>query len=437
MRQYESYKDSGVEWIGKIPSQWKTMPLKRYGHFNKGLTFTKAELVDEGNAVVSYGQVHSKQNSGTTLSDELIRYIPDSIANNDNSIVRQGDFIFADTSEDLDGSGNVVYIDRDEKIYGGYHTVLFQTPDRDNKFLAYLFTTDCWRSQIRSRVSGVKVFSITQSILGMSSIILPPVKEQQAMVAYLDEKASRIDRIIKSREEKIKLLEELRTSIISHAVTKGIRKDVEMKDSGIDWIGRIPKHWEVRRLKYIGKAENGLTYSPKDVCDESGVMVLRSSNIQNEKIDLSDRVYVKSAPVNLLVKKGDIIICSRNGSVSLVGKSALVEDDIYATFGAFMLRLNTKYYSKYIYFLVSDAIKHYKGLYSTTTINQLTLGMFSQMYAPFAPSIEEQKEIANTILNRTKQIECNITKAHKEISLLKEYRNSLITEVVTGKRKVI
>ena len=204
MRQYDKYINPGLEWISRIPSHWSSMPLKRYGRFNKGLTFTKADLVEDGHPVVSYGQVHSKNNNGTHLNDELIRFVPERfIENSYNSFVRKGDFIFADTSEDLEGSGNVVYNDKDMLIYGGYHTVLFQTKNDDNRYLAYLFSTDCWRSQVRSRVSGIKVFSITQGILSMTNIILPPEDEQKVIADYLDEKTAKIDNIIRARKKKI------------------------------------------------------------------------------------------------------------------------------------------------------------------------------------------------------------------------------------------
>jgi type I restriction enzyme S subunit len=154
------------------------------------------------------------------------------------------------------------------------------------------------------------------------------------------------------------------------------------KDSGISWIGKVPEDWSVRRIKYIGYSENGLTYSPNDITKNAGVLVLRSSNIQNNRLAFDDNVYVKAAPKKLMLHKGDIIICSRNGSVSLIGKSALIEEDMNATFGAFMLRFHSKYNSKYIYYLVSDAISKYKGLFATTTINQLTKSALPRCIAP-------------------------------------------------------
>ena len=137
-----------------------------------------------------------------------------------------------------------------------------------------------------------------------------------------------------------------------------------------------------------------------------------------------------------MVRKGDIIICSRNGSVSLIGKSILIEKDMNATFGAFMLRFRSKYNSKYVYYLVSDTISKYKGLFATTTINQLTKNAIASMSCAFAPE-NEQTEIVDFIENELRKIERTLQKVHSEIALLREYKQSLISEVVTGKRKVI
>ena len=217
-------KDSGVEWIDKIPTDWEVLPLKRFGKMNKGLTFTKADIVDEGNPAISYGQVHSKSNDGVSLKEDLIRFVPDIfVLNAKKSIAYQGDFIFADTSEDFEGCGNCVYNDTGQPIYGGYHTIVLQTGSTDAKYLAYLFRTDYWRYQIRSRVYGVKVYSITQSILSLCSIIMPPVKTQKSIVSFLDKKCEEINISIDNAIAQINLLQEYKQSLITEVVT-GKRK---------------------------------------------------------------------------------------------------------------------------------------------------------------------------------------------------------------------
>ena len=155
--------------------------MKNLFSFGKGLPITKENLVKEGIAVISYGQIHFKNNSGTSVKDDLKRFVSESyLETNKSSLVNEFDFIFADTSEDMDGCGNCVYIDKQEKLFAGYHTIILRSLEKsDKKYLAYLFLTDAWRYQIRSRVSGIKVFSITQKILGQVSVIFPPPDEQK------------------------------------------------------------------------------------------------------------------------------------------------------------------------------------------------------------------------------------------------------------------
>lgn len=203
------------------------------------------------------------------------------------------------------------------------------------------------------------------------------------------------------------------------------------KPSGIDWIGEVPVEWEVKRLRFIGNSKNGLTYNPEDVCEEDeGVLVLRSSNIQDSKLAFDDNVFVKTVPNSLMVKKGDLIICSRNGSLSLVGKCALVENDIKATFGAFMLRFITNQVAKYTYYAITRSIHYYKGLMATTTVNQLTVEVLNNMIIPI-PSIPEQTAIAAYLDAKCVKIDNVVEVQQKRIELFKELKQSIITHAVT------
>lgn len=217
-------KDSGVEWIGMVPEHWEVIPFKSKFKTDKGLSITKADLVDEGVPVISYGQIHSKQNDYVHTLDHLLRFIPEEMVPADSKAKLEiGDIVFADTSEDVEGSGNAFYIDR-EGIYAGYHTVIAKSIERvDNKYFAYLFATPVWRSQVRSQVYGVKVFSITQQILKSTSLIAPPVEERKQIVEVLEEKCARIDKQIEKIQNQIELLREYKQALITEVVT-GKRK---------------------------------------------------------------------------------------------------------------------------------------------------------------------------------------------------------------------
>ncbi len=220
-------KDSGVEWIGEIPEGWEVIPFKQMYGLGKGLSITKADLVEEGVPVISYGQIHSKSNTGTAIKDELIRYVPTSyFENNQDALVKVGDIIFADTSEDLEGCGNCIYIDKDMTLFAGYHTIIASNrTDTATRYLSYLFKTDCWRIQIRAVVNGVKLFSIPQRTLAATSIITPPLAEQRTIADYLDRKCAEIDELIAIKQQKIEALKEYKKSVIFEYVTG--KKEVE------------------------------------------------------------------------------------------------------------------------------------------------------------------------------------------------------------------
>lgn len=217
-------KDSGVEWIGLVPEHWDVMPFKSKFKTDKGLSITKADLVDEGVPVISYGQIHSKQNDYVHTLDQLLRFIPEELIPADSKAKLEiGDIVFADTSEDVEGSGNAFYIER-EGVYAGYHTVIAKSIEHvDNKYFAYLFATPIWRSQVRSQVYGVKVYSITQQILKATSLIVPSPEEQKQIVEVLEEKCARIDRQIDNIQNEIELLREYKQSLITDVVTGKVK----------------------------------------------------------------------------------------------------------------------------------------------------------------------------------------------------------------------
>lgn len=214
-------RDSSVEWIGEVPTDWNLSPLKSLYRLSKGLSITKADLAETGEPVISYGQIHAKWNPGTSIRSDLIRYVPNKIAaSHPASRATAGSFIFADTSEDVEGCGNAAYVDEDRPVYGGYHTII-ATPIANvcGKYFAYQFLTKAWRSQLIRQFVDVKLFSITQRALQQTSLIVPSYLEQEKIAAYLDERCAAIDEAISRQEQLIEKLGEYRKSVIHHAVT--------------------------------------------------------------------------------------------------------------------------------------------------------------------------------------------------------------------------
>lgn len=214
-------KDSGIEWIVNIPEKWKIKPLKTLFSFYKGLPITKADLKETGERVISYGQIHAKYNKSSGVNERLYRYIDKQyILTNPDSIVTAGDFIFADTSEDVEGAGDFVYIDKGDLIFAGYHCIILKHKfEFDNRYIAYLFMSKEWKQQIQSRVCGIKVYSISRAMLSQASVLLPHIEEQQQIADYLDKKCEKIDKLIALKQQKIEKLNEYKKSLIYEYVT--------------------------------------------------------------------------------------------------------------------------------------------------------------------------------------------------------------------------
>lgn len=218
-------KDSGVDWLGKIPAGWEARNLTQCCDFFKGLAITKADLTESGTPVISYGQIHSKLNIGTHLRPELLRHVPEAIAAADpGSRLKVGDIVFADTSEDVEGCGNCVLIDAEFPVYAGYHAIVAR-PDESgrSRYLSYLFNAPRWRAQIRAKVAGIKVFSITQRIFKGVSLLLPSVADANAIADYLDAECAKIDKMAELVTREIELYRKLKRSLINEVVT-GKRK---------------------------------------------------------------------------------------------------------------------------------------------------------------------------------------------------------------------
>ena len=430
--------NSGVPWIGEIPKGWKVSRLKH-------LATDKDSLIIDGDWIESTVIEASGIRYLTTgnVGDGIFKeqgqgYISRETFDALNcTMVYAGDLVFSRLNYPMGRS--CIIPDTYERCVVAVDNVIFR-PNKDvsKRFLMYVSMCTGFQNENALIARGATMQRMSRSQLVRVFVPIPDTVTQQKIASFLDRKCAEIDEMIALQEKIVEELKAYKQSVITEAVIKGLNPDVPMKDSGIEWIGEIPEHWEVRRLKYIGKAENGLTYTPSDVCDASeGVLVLRSSNVQNGKLAFDDNVYVRSAPDYLMVKKGDIIICSRNGSASLVGKSAVIDDDITASFGAFMMRFRSHHNYKYIHFLLTATIGHYKQLFTTTTINQLTIGVVNNIAMPFIENKEEQQHIADYLDAQCKEIDNLISIKLSKVDSLKEYKKSIIYEYVTGKKEVI
>jgi type I restriction enzyme S subunit len=427
---------SKMSWIESFPSHWEMCRLKDYTTTNTGITFTKANLVDSGNAVLSYGQIHAKNNPTTRINHELIRFIPDSLVNDKlSSKVKQGDFIFADTSEDLKGCGNCIYINEPIDLYAGYHTILLRNEGLGcGKYFAYLFMSDPWRSQIRKKVKSVKLYSITQGILKQTFIVVPPIKEQEAIAAYLDKECEKIGRKIELLERKADAYSRLRRSLINRAVTRGLDPNVSLKPSPIAFVTEIPSHWEIRRIKSLFEERIEYSYTGNEdllsVSEYYGI-AKRADIIDNENISRSDslegykRCYIGDIVSNIMLAwKGSLGMTNYNGIVS-------------PAYGVYkpICKLNSRYY----HYLFRTEL--YKAIFKNHSRGIIDSRL--RLYTPnflalktFYPPLSEQNEIAAYLDERCAKIDAILEKINTEVERLKELKRSLINEVVTGQRAI-
>lgn len=420
---YDSYKDSGIAWIGDIPSGWE---IKRLGNFYNPRNEKVSDKDFPPLSVTMKGIVPQLETAAKTDDGD------------NRKLVKKGDFAINSRSDrrgscgisDYDGSVSLI------------NTVLCPKGQMNAGFYNWLFHTSMFADEYYKWGHGIvdDLWTTKWSDMKNICVVVPSLEEQSSIATFLDQKCAEIDSLISLQEEMISELQAFKQSVITEAVTKGLDKNVKMKDSGVEWIGEIPEHWDARSMKYIGTSKNGLTYSPSDVTDpNNGTLVLRSSNIQGGKLAFEDNVYVScDIPKELMLKKGDIVICSRNGSAALVGKCAIVEDNsLVSTYGAFMMRFKSKHNYRYVYYLLTSAISRYKQLFSTTTINQLTAGMFSSLIMPFTSNKEEQHSIATYLDTKTAEIDSLIALKQQKITELKDYKKSIIYEYVTGKKEVV
>lgn len=421
-----------------IPSEWRVARLRHAFSFNKGLTITKENLQDEGIPCVNYGEIHSKFGFEVDPNRHPLRCVDSTyLKNNRPSLLQRGDFVFADTSEDIEGSGNFTCFSSDRQAFAGYHTLIAKPKVPMNfRFMAYLFDSASFRAQVQTEVTGVKVFSISQAVLKPTLVWFPPEHEQHAIAAFLDEKCVKVDEAVRIKEQQIALLRERRQILTQQAVTRGLNPDAPMKDSGIDWIGQIPAHWEVRRnfvlfceMKISGRADLPVL----SVSIHSGVSSEELSDEENIRsiIKIDDRTAYKE------VKPGDVaynMMRAWQGGIGAVSVHGMVSPAYVVARPSFDLAAD---YFELLYrcpAFIRQMDAGSKGI--TDFRKRLYWGDFKNLLT-IVPPLEEQAEIVQHIANVAKKIEDAVLIKEDQIAALKEYKTCLINAAVMGKIKVI
>lgn len=422
MERYREYKESGVKWLGEIPSHWEVVPLRKYLKINTRRNMPEAQLLsvtrEEG---VIVRNVESKE--------ENHNYIPDDLSN--YKYVQRGQFVI-NKMKSWQGSYGVS--NYDGIVSPAYFVYDLNYPNKDYFNIAI-------RSKIFSPFfskysKGIRVdqWDLTPEALKIIPFLEPPKAEQDAIVRYLDSATSEIDKAIAMQQKMIDLLNERKQIIIQNAVTKGLDENVEMKESGVEWIGRIPKHWEVRRGKFLFRVVNEYSTTGQEelltVSDRTGIT---PRSMKNVNMFMSESLigYKKC-------QKGDIcsnIMWMWHGAVGVTKYNGVISPS-YGVYRQIAVNYDNKYLD---YMLRLPRLVDVYGICSTgLTESRLRLYPDDFMNIQFfIPPVEEQKSIVLQIQKQITDIEKSIRNAENLITLLQERKQIIINEVVTGKVRVI
>lgn len=422
--RYPAYKPSGVDWLGEVPEGWEVVRFRNFFSFSRGLTITKADLKDSGIPCVNYGEVHSKYGFELDLAKHPLKFVDaEFLRNSPNSLLTKGDIVFADTSEDIEGSGNFTQLISDGVVLAGYHTIIARPkPSQNFRFIAYVLESTTYRNQIRRAVKGVKVYSISSTLLKNTLVWFPPLPEQTAIAHFLDEKTAKIDRAVAQKERMIALLKERKQIIIQNAVTKGVtsggvEKPVKMKDSGVEWIGEVPEGWEVKKLKYIGRIQSGDPIINSQLSELDDYEVFGGNGLMGY--------------TNRFNTSGKKIIIGRVGA--LCGNVRLIQISKWVSDNALILTLKKD--SCYEFFAILLEAANLNSLNSSNA-QPLITGTKVMNYPIPTPPGNEQKEIAHHIKTQSTRMDKAMAQQQQQIEKLKEYKAVLVDSAVRGKVKV-
>jgi type I restriction enzyme S subunit len=439
MNHYPSYKDSGVEWIGEIPDDWTTNKIKyltdgKKDSFIDGDWIESTNISESGIRYITTGNigegVYKEQGKGY-ISEETFEKL-------DCTEVFSGDLVISRLSPPV-GRSCIIPNLQTRIVTSVDNVILRPKKDIDKNFLNFIFNSQGYYSHTDLISRGTTLTRISRTMLGNNKIVLPPIQEQQQISNYLDLKTQQIDSLIEKTQQKIELLKEQRTSLINHMVTKGLNPDVEMKNSGVEWIGEIPVDWEVSKIKYLFDSIGGGTpstdnneywngdipwVSPKDM----------KTQWMKDTQDYITELGLQNSSTNL-IEEGTLLIVFRSGilkhsipiSINLV--PVTLNQDM-KSFHPIDERIITRYLFYFILGNEENLLLDWSK--QGVTVESLETDFVNKFHLPI-PKREEQQQIVEHLDKGTTKIDSTIGKETQRIKLLKEYRQSLISNVVTGK----
>jgi type I restriction enzyme S subunit len=443
MRQYEFIKDSEVEWIGYIPNHWNIYLAKRFEKHASDLVQTgpfgaqlhASDYVDEGVPLILIKHLY-----GNRIHDEdMPRIMPERAAELDRYQVMPGDIVFSRVGS----VGRIGLVTQEQAgwlISGQMLRLRFRSKEVLPSFLMHAISSDAVLTYFDLRVVGTTRDSINTKILSAMPLPLPPLPEQRVIADFLDRKTKAIDDLIQKKERLIELLQEKRQALITQAVTKGLNPTVPMKDSGIEWLGEIPEHWTRTTMKRVCLSVRDGTHNPPPRGDGE-YRLLSARNIQNGTFILRDDDRIMTEDVfyelerSYTIREGDVVVAivgATTGKSAVVGpvEKASVQRSIA------ILRPNpVKTTSEHLNaWITGDRLQH--GIQLVASKYAAQGGIYLEDLANLTcvlPPRAEQHKILYWLAPRFDKIDTTTDRLQQQIDRLREYRQALISAVVTGK----
>ncbi|MEX1028500.1 MAG: restriction endonuclease subunit S [Paenibacillaceae bacterium] len=421
-KRYGNYKDSEVPWLGNIPNQWDVKRLKDIGYSIIGITYSPEDILDEGIFGVLVLRSSNIQNNKLSLLDNV--YVRINI--NRKQTLRKGDILLCSRNGSPALIGKNICIDErtEGQTFGAFMTVY---RSRYYRFIQNFFNSKLFESQSGLYMSST-INQLTINTLNNFLITLPGTEEQKAIADYLDNKTAKIDRKIDLLTQKATQYGKFKQSLINESVTCGLDKYVTMKDSGVEWIGSVPKHWSIERIgtAFEERREivNDTDYSPLSVTMK-GIVSQLDSAAKTDHNDNRKRVVINDFVINSRSdRRGSSGVSELNGSVSVIN---------------IVLAPRKNFFGKYLHHLfrsyrfIEEFYRVGRGI-----VDDLWTTRYSVMKAiDFAyPDLKEQQAIADYLDTKTAHIDRIVETINTQIDKLKELRKTLINDVVTGKIKV-
>jgi len=417
MKKYDNYKDSGVEWIANIPEHWYISKAKFVSNFRMGQTILKEDLIDNGKYPVY----------SATEGDHFFGYI-----DNPNFILEKGDIVIPARGNSI---GYVVLVN--EQCVSTQTTIASKV-NMKIIYPSFLFYYYKGFKSILFHFDQTAIPQITVNQVENNIILLPSIQEQTTIASFLDYKTSLIDATIEKKKRLMELLKEKRQAVINEAVTKGLNATAPMKDSGVEWLGEIPEHWSIVKLKHITNTiTDGAHISPDlsalDYPFISTVDLQKGEIIWEKCLMTSESNYFYLKNNGCKPEIGDVLY-SKDGTI---GKTTVINEDKEFVVASSLIITKpniSKIVPEYLEFLLRSNILTLQidAILSGVALRRISLVKFSNLTIPL-PSLEDQKKFLDDNIELNKNYIISLTKLKNSILLLQTYRQSLISEAVTGK----